>query len=84
MTSISKNVYINKLDDTVNKYNNTYHSTIKVKPINVKSSTHFDFDKKNNKEDPKSKVGDHTRTSKYKNVFSKVTFQIGVWRGFCD
>ena len=56
MTSISKNVYINKLDDTVNKYNNTYHSTMKMKPIDVNSSTYIYFNKKNNKEDPKFKV----------------------------
>ena len=50
ITSISKNMYINKLVDTVNKYN-TYHSTIKMKPVNVKSSTYIDFDNNNNKED---------------------------------
>ena len=44
MTSIIKNIYIDKLDDIVNKYNNTYHSTIKMKPADVKSSTYFDFD----------------------------------------
>ena len=47
MTSISKNVYIDKLDDIVNKSNNTYHSTIKMKPVDVKSSTYFDFSKEN-------------------------------------
>ena len=46
MTSITKNIYINKLDDIVNKYKNTYHSTIKMKPVDVKSSTYIDFDKK--------------------------------------
>ena len=46
MTSISKNEYIDKLDDIVNKYNNTYHSTIKMRLVNVKSSTYIDFDKK--------------------------------------
>ena len=46
MTSIIKNIYIDKLDDIVNKYNNTYHSTIKMKPAEVKSSTYFDFDEK--------------------------------------
>ena len=46
MTSVSKNVYINKLDDIVTKSNNTYHSTIKMEPVNVKSSTYIDFDKK--------------------------------------
>ena len=43
MTSISKNVYIDKLDDIVNKYNNTYHSTSKIKPVNVKSSTYINY-----------------------------------------
>ena len=47
MTSISKNVYIDKLDDIVNKSNNTYHSTIKMKPVDVKSSTYFDSSKEN-------------------------------------
>ena len=52
ITSISKNMYINKLVDIVNKYNNTYHSTIKMNPVNVKSSTYIDFDdNNNNKED---------------------------------
>ena len=43
MTSITKNVYIDKLDDIVNKYNNTYHSTIKIKPVSVKDNTYNDF-----------------------------------------
>ena len=52
ITSISKNMYINKLVDIVNKYNNTYHSTIKMNLVNVKSSTYIDFDdNNNNKED---------------------------------
>ena len=51
ITSTSKSVYINKLVDIVNKYNNTYHSTIKMKPVDVKSSTYIDFDNNNNKED---------------------------------
>ena len=46
MTSISKNVYIDKLDDIVNEYNNTYHRTIKMKPVDVKDSTCIDFKKK--------------------------------------
>ena len=49
MTSISKNVYIDKLDDIMNKYNNAYHSTIKMKPVDVKSSIHISFNNKNNK-----------------------------------
>ena len=44
MASISKNVYIDKLDDIVNKYNNTYHRTINITPVDVKTGIHFDFD----------------------------------------
>ena len=69
MTSISKNMYIDKLDDIINKYNNTYHGIIKVKPVDIKSSTYFDFNKKNNKGGPKFKVGDNVRISKYENIF---------------
>ena len=70
MTSISKNVFIDKLDDIVNKYSNTYHSSIKMKPVDVNSSTYIDFDKKSNKEDPKFKVCDRLILSKYKSNFS--------------
>ena len=62
MTSISKNGYIDKLTDIVNKYNNSYHSTIKMKSVDLKSSTYIDFNQENNKEDPKFEVGDHVRT----------------------
>ena len=72
MTSISKNVYIDKLDDMVNEYNNTYHRTIKMKPIDVKDNTYINIDKKVNDKNPKFKVGDHVRISKYKNIFAKV------------
>ena len=71
MTSISKNVYINKLDNIVNEYNNTYHITIKMKPIDVKDNTHINNSKKNNYKDPKFKVGDRVRISKSKNIFAK-------------
>ena len=71
MTSISKNVYIDKLDDIVNKYNNTYHSTIKMKPVDVKSNTYIDSSKEINDKDPKFKIGDIVRISKYKNIFAK-------------
>ena len=67
MTSVSKNVYIDKLDDIVNKCNNTYHSTIKMKPVDVKSNTYIDSSKENNGKDPKFKIGDIVRISKYKN-----------------
>ena len=71
MTSISKNVYINKLDDIVDEYNNTYHTTIKMKPIDVKDNTYINADKEINNKDPKFKVGDRVRISKYKNIFAK-------------
>ena len=71
MTSISKNVYIDKLDDIVNEYNNTYHTTIKMKPIDVKDNTYINIDKEINNKDPKFKVGDRVRISKYKNIFAK-------------
>ena len=72
MTSISKNVYINIFNDIVNKYNNTYHSTIKMKLVDVTSSTRIEFNKENNKEkDPKFKINDHVRISKYKSIFAK-------------
>ena len=79
MTSISKNVYINKLDDIVNKYNNAYHWTIKIKPVDKNPSMYFDFNKENNKEGPKFKVGDNIRISKYENIFAKV--YIPNWTG---
>ena len=71
MTSISKNVYIDKLDDVVNEYNNTKHRTTKMKPIDVKDNTCIDFGKEVNDNDPKFKVGDHVRISKYKNISAK-------------
>ena len=71
MTSISKNVYIDKLDDIVDEYNNTYHTTIKMKPADVKDNTYINADKEFNNKDPKFKVGDHVRISKYKNIFAK-------------
>ena len=66
MTLISKNVYIDKLDDAVNEYNNKHHRTIKMKPIEVKDNTYFDSIKEFNDEDRKF------RTSKYKNILAKV------------
>ena len=68
MTSISKIVYIDKLIDIVDEYNNTYHVTIKMKPIDVKDNTYINTDKEINNKDPKFKVGDHVRISKYKNI----------------
>ena len=71
MTSISQNVYIDKLDDIVHKYNNTYHSTIKMKPADVKSSTYIESSKEINDKNPNFKIGDFVRISKYKNIFAK-------------
>ena len=70
MTSISKNVYIDKLDDIVEKYN-TYHKTIKMKPVDVKSSTYILTYISAKMEGPKFKVVDHVRISKYQNIFAK-------------
>ena len=71
MTLVSKNVYIDKLDVIVGEYNNTYHRTIKMKPVDVKDNTYIDFKKEVNNKDPKFKFGDHVRISKYKNSFAK-------------
>ena len=71
MTAISKNVYIDKLDDIVNEYNNAYHRTIKMKHVDVKDNTYIGFEKEVNDKGSKFKVGDHIRISKYKNIFAK-------------
>ena len=73
MTSVSKNVYINKLDDIVNEYNNTYHITIKTKTVDVTDNTCIDLIEvlRTNVKDPKFKVGDHVRISEHKNIFAK-------------
>ena len=64
-------MYIDKLDDIVNKYNNTYHSAIKMKPVDGKSSTYIDSSKEINYKDRKFKIGHIVRISKYKNIFAK-------------
>ena len=76
MISISKNVYIDKLDDIPNGYNNINHSPIKMKRADVEDNTCIDSTelhsyKEINDKDPKFKVGDHVRISKYKNIFAK-------------
>ena len=71
MTAISKNVYVDVLDDIVNKYNNTIHRTIKMKPIDVTDDSFVKYNEESNKKDPKFKVGDQVRISKYKNIFAK-------------
>ena len=71
MTSVSKDFYIDKLDDIVNKYNKTYQNRIKMKPGDLKLSTYIDFSKEVNEKDPKFKIGDTVKISKYKNIFAK-------------
>ena len=71
MTSLSKNVCIDKLDDIVNKYNNAYHRTNKMKPVDVKYNTDIDFSQKVNDWNSKFEVGNQTRISKYENIFAK-------------
>ena len=76
MTSVSKKVYIDRLDHIVGEYNNTYHRTIKIKPVDVKDNTYIDSmelhsKKEVNDKDPKFKIGDHVGISKYKNIFAK-------------
>ena len=71
MTAVSKNVYFDVLDDIVNKYNDTVHRSIKMKPTDVTSDTYAEYNEGSNEKDPKIKVGDHVRISKYKNIFAK-------------
>ena len=71
MTATSNYVYFDALDDIVHKYKNTVHRTIKITPIDVKNNTYVDSKKEVNDKDPKFKVGDHVRISKYKNIFAE-------------
>ena len=76
MTAISTNVYFDVLDDIVSKYNNTFYTTIKIKPIDVTDDYYAEYNKNpvelhSNKKDPKFKVGDNVIISKYKNIFAK-------------
>ena len=71
MTTISKNVYFNVLDDIVNKYNNTVHRSIKMKPIDVTNDSYVEYNEDSNKKGPKLKVNDHVRISMNKNIFAK-------------
>ena len=63
---------IDQLDDIVNKYNNTYHNKIKMKPVDVELNTYINSTKEIIDEDPKFKIEDIVRISKYKNIFAKV------------
>ena len=71
-------MYIEKTDDIVNKCNNTYDSTIEMKPVDVKSYTYVNFSKKINNKDPQFKIADIVGISKYKNIFANFLFQIGL------
>ena len=66
IASISKNVYMDKLDDLINN-----HGPIKTKPIDVKSNTYIDYGKEISEKDPKFKIGDNVRISKFKIIFAK-------------
>ena len=71
MTAISKNVYFEVLNDIVDKYNNKYHKTIKMKAIDVKSDSFAEYNEESNEKNPKFKVGNNVKISKYKNTFAK-------------
>ena len=71
MTSIQQNVYIDKLNDIINEYNNICHRKVKIKPIDVKDNTYIEVGKEANDKDPKFQLGNHVRISKYKNIFAK-------------
>ena len=71
MTVISKNVYFEVLDDIVNKYNNTVHKTIKMKPIDTTDDSYAKYNENSIEKDPEFKVGDHARISKYNKIFAK-------------
>ena len=83
MTSVSKKVYIDKLNDIGNKYNNKYRSPVKIKPVDVNSSTYSDFNVEKNDKEPKFEVGDHVRISKYKNTLQKISLP-NCLKKFCD
>ena len=71
MATIGKNVYFDVLDDIVKNYNNSFHSSIKMKPKDVKDGSFIENNEEKNKKDPQFKVGDHVRISKYKIIFAK-------------
>ena len=75
MTTVSKNVYFDVLDDIVSKYNNTVHIKIKMKAIDVTSDSYAEYNEDFIEKDPKFKVGDRVRISKYKHIFTKVYAQ---------
>ena len=84
LTSVSKNVSIDKLGDIINKYNYKYYKTIKMKPDDVKSNTSIESSKEINKKNPKFKIGDIVRISKHKNIVYNRLHSKLVSRGFRD
>ena len=77
MTSVSKNVCVDKLDDIANEYNNTYDNTIYIKPVDIKSNKCVNSSKEVTDKNPTFKIYDNVRISKYKKVFPKAIIQIG-------
>ena len=71
MAAVSKKINFDSFNNIIDKYNNAYHNAIKMKPIDVKSSFYAEYNADSNDKDPKFKIGDHVRISKYKNIFSK-------------
>ena len=71
MTKIGENIYFNVLDDIIDKYNNTYHSSIKMKPKDVTDDAFVEYNEEPNKKYHKFKIGDYVRIFKHKNVFPK-------------
>ena len=69
--TLKKNIYFDVLNDIVNKYNSPVHKTIKMKPTDVTDDSYAEYNENFNKKDPKFKVGDNVRISKYKNIFAK-------------
>ena len=78
MTAVSKNVYFDVLNDIVDESKNIYHKAIKMEPIDVKSDSFAEYNEKSNEKDPKFKVGDHVRISKYRIFLLKDMLLIGV------
>ena len=78
MNSVSKKLYIDKLDDIVNKYNNTYHDTIKIKPVDLKSNTYIDSSNEINDKNSNLKLVIMFEYQNLKTFLQEAMFQIGV------
>ena len=83
MTSVLKQVYTATLDNIVNEYNKTYHRTITVKPVNVKTSTYIDFGVENDDQDPKFEADDHVRIQNVKKFCKIFLSKLEDGRSFC-